>query len=145
MAPACDVGHAGAPQPQLCRARPVPRDWVLPPQHPDEMVPGHKGVGRGPRGRPHVSHRRLSGGKDQRVGPTLGAKNRNGSQKERWYENRLSHTMKTYPETGKNGHLVLRILGLCCPTDEEGGSGHLFCNPRHGGQGRDDSRGHYWP
>jgi hypothetical protein len=36
------------------------------------------------------------------------------------YVNRLPHTMNTYPETGKNGCLVLRILGPCCPTNDEG-------------------------
>jgi hypothetical protein len=29
--------------------------------------------------------------------------------------------MNTYPETGKNGCLVLKILGPCCPTNDEGG------------------------
>jgi hypothetical protein len=28
--------------------------------------------------------------------------------------------MNTYPETSKNGRLVLRILGPCCPTNDEG-------------------------
>jgi hypothetical protein len=28
------------PQPQLCRARPTPREQVLPPQQPAQIVPG---------------------------------------------------------------------------------------------------------
>jgi hypothetical protein len=30
--------------------------------------------------------------------------------------------MNTYPEIGKNGCLVLRILGPSCPTNDEGGT-----------------------
>jgi hypothetical protein len=35
------------------------------------------------------------------------------------YANRLPRTMNTYPETGKNGCLVLQILGPCCLTNDD--------------------------
>jgi hypothetical protein len=47
-------------------------------------------------------------------------KNRNDYKN--WYASRLSRIMDTYPETGKNGRLALRILGPYCPTNDEGGA-----------------------
>jgi hypothetical protein len=63
---------------------------------------------------------RLSGSKDRHVGLVLGAKNINDCQKEIWYASALSRIMNTYQGTGKNGRLVLRILGPSYPTNDEG-------------------------
>jgi hypothetical protein len=62
------------PQPQLCQARPVPREQAQPPHHHAEMAPGQKGGGTRPRRRAHAALHRLSGSKDGRVGRVLGDK-----------------------------------------------------------------------
>jgi hypothetical protein len=110
------------PRPQSCRAQSAPQERVQPPHHATKMAPRQKGVGQGPRGCPHAALYRLSGREDQRVSPTLGAKDRKDSQRKRRNMKRLSRTLNTYPKTCKDGRLVLRVPGPCCPTANIGGT-----------------------
>jgi hypothetical protein len=76
MAPAANVGRAGATSGATVLAQPTARERVQPPQHPTEMAPRKKGGWDEAHRCPHATLHRLGGSKDRRISSVLGAKDK---------------------------------------------------------------------